>query len=148
MGETSKLLILLGGLFLLYKRVIGWQIPVAMLGTVALSAGLMNLVDPEHYAGPVYHIVSGATLLGAFFIATDLVTSPVSARGQLLFGAGCGLLVYVIRTWAGYPEGVAFAVMLMNACTPLIDHWLKPRVYGRDRKGVPLDYGDNAEKTS
>ena len=97
--------------------------------------------------GPVYHLVSGATLLGAFFLATDLVTSPVSARGQILFGAGCGLLVYVIRTWAGYPEGVAFAVMLMNACTPLIDHWLKPRVYGRDRKGMPLEYENDAEKT-
>jgi electron transport complex protein RnfD len=90
--------------------------------------------------------MSGAAILGAFFIATDLVTSPVSLRGQLLFGAGCGLLVYVIRTWAGYPEGVAFAVMLMNACTPLIDHYLKPRIYGRDRKGEPLSYTEQAEK--
>lgn len=146
MGETSALLILLGGLFLLYKRVIGWRIPVAMLGAIALVAGLMNLVDPQHFAGPVYHLVSGATLLGAFFIATDLVTSPVSVRGQILFGAGCGLLVYVIRTWTGYPEGVAFAVMLMNAATPLIDHWMHPRIYGRDRKGAPLEYTDDAEK--
>ncbi|MCG6860908.1 MAG: RnfABCDGE type electron transport complex subunit D [Chromatiaceae bacterium] len=148
MGETSALLIFLGGLFLLYKRVISWHIPVAMLGTIALMAGLMSLVDPGHFAGPVYHLVSGATLLGAFFIATDLVTSPVSARGQILFGAGCGLLVYVIRTWTGYPEGVAFAVMLMNAATPLIDHWMRPRIYGRDRKGVPLEYADDAEKAS
>jgi electron transport complex protein RnfD len=147
MGETSKLLILLGGLFLLYKRVIGWQIPVAMLGTIALLAGLMNLADPMHFAGPVYHLLCGATLLGAFFIATDLVTSPVSARGQILFGAGCGLLVYVIRTWTGYPEGVAFAVMLMNAATPLIDHWVRPRIYGRDRKGVPLECADDRERT-
>ncbi len=146
MGETSVVLILLGGLFLIYKRVITWHIPVAMMGSIALLAGVMHLYDPNHYVGPVYHLVSGATLLGAFFIATDLVTSPVSARGQILFGAGCGLLVYVIRTWAGYPEGVAFAVMLMNACTPLIDHWLKPRVYGRDRKGMPLEYGNDAEK--
>ena len=145
-GETSVLLILLGGLFLIYKRVITWHIPAAMMGTVALLAAVMHLYDPDHYLGPVYHLVSGSTLLGAFFIATDLVTSPVSARGQILFGVGCGLLVYVIRTWTGYPEGVAFAVMLMNACTPLIDHWLKPRVYGRDRKGMPLDYGNNAEK--
>ncbi len=146
MGETSVVLILLGGVFLIYKRVITWHIPVAMMGSLALLAGVMHLYDPNHYVGPVYHLVSGATLLGAFFIATDLVTSPVSARGQILFGAGCGLLVYVIRTWAGYPEGVAFAVMLMNACTPLIDHWLKPRVYGRNRKGMPLEYGDDAEK--
>jgi len=141
MGETSAVLILLGGLFLVYKRIITWHIPAAMVGTLALLAALMQLYDPEHYAGPLYHLVSGATLLGAFFIATDLVTSPVSPRGQLIFGAGCGLLVYVIRTWAGYPEGVAFAVMIMNACTPLIDHWVKPRVYGRDRRGEPLDHG-------
>ncbi len=146
MGETSVVLILLGGVFLIYKRVITWHIPVAMMGSLALLAGVMHLYDPNHNVGPVYHLVSGATLLGAFFIATDLVTSPVSARGQILFGAGCGLLVYVIRTWAGYPEGVAFAVMLMNACTPVIDHWLKPRVYGRNRKGMPLEYENDAEK--
>jgi Na+-translocating ferredoxin:NAD+ oxidoreductase subunit D len=73
------------------------------------------------------------------------VTSPVSARGQLIFGAGCGLLIYVIRTWAGYPEGVAFAVLLMNACAPLIDHYVKPRIYGRDRRGQPLEYPNDAE---
>ncbi|ADC63585.1 RnfABCDGE type electron transport complex subunit D [Allochromatium vinosum] len=145
LGETSALLLLLGGLFLLYKRVITWHIPVALLGTIAVLAALMHLIDPEHYAGPLYHLVSGATLLGAFFIATDPVTSPVSARGQLLFGAGCGLLIYVIRTWAGYPEGVAFAVLLMNACAPLIDHYVKPRIYGRDRRGQPLEYANDVE---
>lgn len=145
LGETSAVLILLGGLFLLYKHIITWHIPVAMLGSIALAAGLMHLFDPQHYPGPVYHLLCGATLLGAFFIATDLVTSPVSGKGQLVFGAGCGLLVYVIRTWSGYPEGVAFAVMLMNACTPLIDYWFRPRIYGRDRKGKPLDYSGEQE---
>ena len=140
LGETSALLLLLGGLFLLYKKIITWHIPVAMLGALGLMAGIFHLISPEQYLGPAHHLMSGAAILGAFFIATDLVTSPVSVRGQLLFGAGCGILVYVIRTWAGYPEGVAFAVMLMNACTPLIDHYLKPRVYGRDRKGEPLNY--------
>jgi len=139
LGETSAVLILLGGLFLLYKRIISWHIPVAMLGTLFVLATLFHLIDPERYLGPMSHLLSGAALLGAFFIATDLVTSPVSIRGQLIFGAGCGLLVYVIRTWAGYPEGVAFAVLLMNACTPLIDHYFKPRIYGRDRKGQPLN---------
>lgn len=138
MGETSALLILLGGLFLLAKRVITWYIPASMLGTVALLATLMHLIDPGHYPGPLFHLFSGATLLGAFFIATDPVTSPVSRRGQILFGFGCGALVYVIRTWAGYPEGVAFAVILMNAATPLIDHYVRPRVFGRDRRGQPL----------
>ncbi|MET0015043.1 MAG: RnfABCDGE type electron transport complex subunit D [Sedimenticola sp.] len=142
LGETSALLLLLGGLFLVYKRVITWHIPLAMLGTLALCAGIFNLVDPDTYVGPLTHLMSGAAILGAFFIATDLVTSPVSIRGQLIFGAGCGLLVYVIRTFAGYPEGVAFAVILMNACTPLIDHYFKPRIYGRDKKGEPLSYAE------
>ncbi|MEW7983585.1 MAG: RnfABCDGE type electron transport complex subunit D [gamma proteobacterium symbiont of Phacoides pectinatus] len=144
-GETSAILILLGGLFLLYKRIISWHIPLSMLGALALLALIFNLINPERYAGPLFHLTSGAALLGAFFIATDLVTSPVSVRGQLLFGAGCGVFVYIIRTWAGYPEGVAFAVMLMNACTPLIDHYLKPRIYGRDRKGEPLTYAEDTQ---
>jgi len=142
LGETSALLLLLGGLFMLAKRIITWHIPLAMLGTLAVLATIFHLVDPQHYVGPLTHLMSGAAIMGAFFIATDLVTSPVSMRGQLLFGAGCGLLVFAIRTWAGYPEGVAFAVMLMNACTPLIDHYMKPRIYGRDRKGQPLNYAD------
>ncbi len=142
LGETSALLLLLGGLFLLYKRIITWHIPLSMLGTLALLATIFHLVDAQSYVAPLTHLMSGAAIMGAFFIATDLVTSPVSTRGQLLFGAGVGLLVFAIRTWAGYPEGVAFAVMLMNACTPLIDHYLKPRIYGRDRKGQPLNYAE------
>jgi len=142
MGETSALLILLGGLFLIYKRIITWHIPLAMLAGLAIPASLFHLVDPNLYVGPMVHLMSGAAILGAFFIATDLVTSPVSKGGQILFGVGCGVLVFVIRTWAGYPEGVAFAVMLMNACTPLIDHYMKPRIYGRDRKGEPLNYSE------
>jgi electron transport complex protein RnfD len=146
LGETSALLVLLGGLWLLYRRVIGWHIPAAMLGTVFVLASLFHLVDPSSYPSGLYHLLAGSVMLGAFFIATDLVTSPVTLRGQLLFGVGCGLLVFVIRTWSNYPEGVAFAVLLMNACTPLIDHYLKPRVYGRDRRGEPLRYADSAAK--
>jgi electron transport complex protein RnfD len=145
LGETSALLLLAGGLFLLYKRVITWHIPLSMLATLGLLAGLFHLLDPQSYVGPLVHLSSGAAIMGAFFIATDLVTSPVSTRGQLLYGAGCGLLVFAIRTWTGYPEGVAFAVMLMNAGTPLIDHYLKPRIYGRDRKGEPLNYAKQRE---
>lgn len=138
LGETSALLILAGGVFLIARRIITWHAPVAMLAGVALPALLMNLVDPGHYAGPVYHLLSGGVMLGAFFIATDPVTSPNTAAGQLLFGLGCGLLTYVIRTWGAYPEGVAFAVMLMNAATPVIDRYVKPRIYGRTRKGATL----------
>jgi electron transport complex protein RnfD len=142
MGETSTLLLLAGGLFLLIKRIISWHIPVAMLASLAVLATLFNLMEPGRYADASYHLLSGATMLGAFFIATDLVTSPVTKRGQLLFGAGVGALVYIIRTWAGYPEGLGFAIVLMNAMTPLIDHYIKPRIYGRDRKGAPVRYND------
>jgi RnfABCDGE-type electron transport complex D subunit len=135
LGETSALLILAGGVFLIARRIIGWHAPLAMLAGVALPALLMNLIDPGHYAGPLVHLLSGGVMLGAFFIATDPVTSPNTATGQLVFGLGCGLLTYVIRTWGAYPEGVAFAVMLMNAATPIIDRAIKPRIYGRTRKG-------------
>jgi len=145
MGETSALLLLLGGLFLLSQRVITWHIPVATIATLALAATLMNLYDPAHYPDALYHLVGGATLLAAFFIAPDPVTSPISPRGQLIFGAGLGVLIYSIRTWAGYPEGVAFAIVLMNTCTPLIDHYVRPRIYGRDRKGAPIEYADDAD---
>ena len=145
LGETSAILILLGGLFLLYKRIISWHIPVSMMLTLAVLASIFHLVSPERYPDAIFHLMSGATLLGAFFIATDLVTSPVTYRGQLVFGAGCGALVFLIRTWTAFPEGVAFAVMLMNAMTPLIDHYMKPRIYGRDRKGEPIQYKDDAE---
>ncbi|MDY6942233.1 MAG: RnfABCDGE type electron transport complex subunit D [Pseudomonadota bacterium] len=138
LGETSAVLIALGGAFLLLRRVITWHIPVAMLGTLALLATIFHWLNPGEYAGPMVHLFSGAAVFGAFFIATDLVTSPVTVKGQLLFGAGTGALVFIIRSWAGYPEGMGFAIMLMNACTPLIDHYIRPRVYGRDRHGQPL----------
>jgi len=138
LGETSALLILLGGLFLLQRRVISWHIPLALIAGVVAPAALAHAIDPARYAGPLFHLFSGATFLGAFFIATDYVSSPVSPRGQLVFGFGCGVLAWVIRTWAGYPEGVAFAVLLMNSLTPIIDTYFKPRIYGRDRKGKPL----------
>lgn len=140
LGETSALLLLLGGAFLLARRIITWHIPLAMLGSVTVLAGTFHLIDPSRYADPLVHLLSGGMILGAFFIATDPVGSPSTPRGQLVFGIGCGVLVYVIRTWGGFPEGVAFAVLLMNAAAPLIDHYLRPRIYGRDRNGMPLSY--------
>ena len=138
MGETSAVLILLGGLILIALRIITWHIPVAMLGSVALLATLFHLFSPERYPDAIFHLLSGGLMLGAFFIATDLVTSPSTRLGQIIFGAGCGTLVFVIRSWGAFPEGVGFAVLLMNAATPLIDHYVRPRIYGRDRKGEPL----------
>jgi electron transport complex protein RnfD len=137
-GETAVLPILGGGLYLLWRRIISWHIPVALLGTVFAMGALFHLLDPGRYASGTVHLLSGATMLGAFFIATDYVTSPVSKNGQLVYGASCGLLIWIIRTFAGYPEGVAFAVLLMNALTPLIDHHTRPRTFGRTRKGDPL----------
>jgi len=142
MGETSSILILLGGLYLLYKRIISWHIPVTMLATIYVLAFIFNLIDSEIYVSPMYHILSGGVMLGAFFIATDLVTSPNTKLGQIIFAIGIGVLVYVIRTWGGYPEGLGFAVLLMNAMTPLIDHYIKPRIYGRDRSGDPIEIPD------
>ena len=139
LGETASLLIAAGGLLLLGLRLISWHIPFAMLATIALFASLMHGLDPARYLSVSTHLLSGAAMLGAFFIATDYVTSPNTAVGQLLFGAGVGFLSYVIRTWGGYPEGVAFAVLLMNALTPVIDRYVKPRIYGRDRRGTPLE---------
>ncbi len=138
LGETAALLLLAGGLFLIAKRIITWHAPVAMLLGVAIPALVFSSANPAHYAGPLYHLLSGGLIMGAFFIATDPVTSPNTAAGQFIFGLGCGLLTWIIRTWGGYPEGVAFAVMLMNAVTPVIDHYVKPRIYGRDRKGAAI----------
>jgi Na+-translocating ferredoxin:NAD+ oxidoreductase RnfD subunit len=138
LGETAALLLLIGGLFLIARRIITWHAPFAMLLGVVVPALLFSSIDGNHYAGPMYHLLSGGLMLGAFFIITDPVTSPNTSTGQLIFGFGCGLMTWIIRTWGGYPEGVAFAVMLMNAATPIIDHYVKPRIYGRDRKGVAL----------
>lgn len=145
LGETSAVLILLGGLFLLLRRIISWHIPVALVAGVMLPAAIGHALDPARYAGPLFHLFSGATFLGAFFIATDYVTSPVSKLGKLVFGFGCGLLTWVIRTYAGYPEGMAFAVLLMNALTPIIDQYTRPRVFGRARDGKPLAFNGSIE---
>lgn len=138
LGETAAVLLLIGGLFLIARRIITWHAPVAMLLGVAVPALLFNAIDANHYAGPLVHLLSGGLMLGAFFIVTDPVTSPNTALGQFIFGLSCGLLTWIIRTWGGYPEGVAFAVLLMNAATPIIDQYVKPRIYGRDRKGVSI----------
>lgn len=138
LGETAALLLLIGGLFLIARRIITWHAPFAMLLGVAAPALLFNAIDANHYAGPMVHVLSGGLMLGAFFIITDPVTSPNTALGQFIFGLSCGLLTWIIRTWGGYPEGVAFAVLLMNAITPIIDQYVRTRIYGRDRKGVAL----------
>lgn len=139
LGETSSLLLAGGGLWLLRQGVIQWHAPLALLTTLSLLAAVFHLWDAQHYISPWVHLNSGAVMLVAFFIATDYVTSPNTPLGQLLFGACTGLLIFVIRSWGGYPEGTGFAILLMNCATPLIDHYIKPRIYGRYRNGKPLD---------
>lgn len=124
--------IALGGLYLLYTRTIRWHIPVAMLGGLLVPALVLSLADPARFAPVGFHLFSGAALLGAFFIATDPVSAATSDRGRLVYGAGIGLLTYAIRTWGGYPDGVAFAVLLMNASVPVIDRYTRPRIYGHE----------------
>jgi Na+-translocating ferredoxin:NAD+ oxidoreductase subunit D len=138
MGETSAVLVLLGGLLLLARRIISWHIPVTVMGTLFILGTVFNAVDPTRFTPGWFHLMSGATFLGAFFIATDYVTSPVSKQGQLVYGFGIGLMTWVIRTFAGYPEGMAFAVLLLNSLTPIIDQHFRPRMFGRTRKGQPL----------
>ncbi len=129
-GEYVTGAYLLGGLYLLQQRIISWHIPVAFLGALALVSGVFHLANPEHYAGPLFHLFSGASLLCAFFIATDPVSGPTTPNGKLVFAAGIALLTWLIRSYGGYPDGVAFAVLLMNICVPLIDAHTQPRVFG------------------
>jgi electron transport complex protein RnfD len=121
----------LGGLWLLYKHIIRWHIPVALVGGLLLPATIMYLVDPATHPSPGFHLFSGGAMLAAFFIATDPVTAPSSNVGRILFGVLTGVLTYCIRTWGAYPDGIAFAVLLMNAAVPLIDRYTRPPVYGR-----------------
>jgi electron transport complex protein RnfD len=130
--QLTATCIALGGFFLLYRRIIRWQIPVAVLAGILIPATLLFVIDTSRYASPAFHLFSGATLLGAFFIATDPVTAAATDRGRLYYGAGIGILTFAIRTWGGYPDGVAFAVLLMNAAVPLIDRYTRPRIYGHN----------------
>ena len=133
-GETSALALLIGGIFLLARHTITWHIPFSYIATVMLLAGLFNAINPEQFTPPLFHLFAGGLILCAFFMATDPVSSPVPPMGQLVFGVGCGLLTWSIRSFGGYPEGAMFAVLLMNCAVPLIDHYFRPRVYGHGIK--------------
>jgi len=137
-GEVSALALLLGAAYLFYRRILTWHIPATYVGTVILLSGIFWLINPARYPSPVFHLVTGGLVLGAFYMATDMVTTPVSTRGMLLFGVGCGVLTVLIRLFGGYPEGVSFAILLMNAATPLIDRYTKPRTFGTLRQGGGL----------
>ena len=133
-GHSSEIVaggFLLGGLYLLAVRIISWHIPVAFLGTLFVSAEIFHLISPAHYASPMFHMFSGAAMLVAFFILTDPVSSPTTNLGRLIYASGAGLLTYLIRVFGGFPDGGAFATLLMNICVPLIVLYTQPRVFGK-----------------
>jgi len=125
----------IGGIYLLFKRIISWHLPVAYLATLFATAGLFHLIDPVHYVTPLFHWFSGAAMIGAFFILTDPVTSPTTAKGKIIFAVGAGVLTYLIRAFGGFPDGMAFATILMNICVPLIDVWTQPKIFGKKGGG-------------
>jgi electron transport complex protein RnfD len=133
LGEASTLALLLGGLFLIWRGHVRWDIPVSMLATIALFSGLFWWMDPTNYMSPWFHLCTGGVMLAAWFMATDMVTSPLTTKGKIIFGIGCGLLTVIIRMWGGYAEAVSFAILLMNAGVPIIDRYTMPRLYGTGR---------------
>jgi electron transport complex protein RnfD len=128
--EWIAVAFLLGGLWLVYTGIIGWQIPSSMLITIMILAGIFYLVDPQQHSNPLFQLFSGGTILAAFFIATDPVSASTTPKGRIIYAAGIGALTFIIRTWGGYPDGIAFAVLLMNMAVPTIDYYTQPRVFG------------------
>jgi len=129
-GETSALLLLIGFAYLVVRKRVTLTVPSTYIGTVFLVASVMYLINPERFGSPLFHILSGGLFLGALFMATDMVTSPMTLKGQAIFGVGCGVITMVIRLFAGYPEGVSLSILIMNGLVPLIDRATKPRVFG------------------
>lgn len=130
LGEISALLLVLGGLYMLWKKVITWHIPVSILLTVAVISGVFWMIDPTMYVNPIYHILTGGLMLGAVFMATDMVTSPMTTKGQIIYGVGIGVITISIRMFGAYPEGISFAILIMNAVTPLLNYYIKPKRFG------------------
>lgn len=131
LGEVSAAALIIGGIYMLYRKIITWHIPVAYIATTVLFTGILWMVNPEQYIDPIFHILAGGLLLGAIFMATDMVTSPMTSKGMLVYGIGCGILTVLIRVWGSYPEGVSFAILIMNAVVPLINKGFKPSRFGK-----------------
>lgn len=133
-GETCTLALIVGGVFLIARKIIRWQIPVFFIGTVFLITGIAYMVSPCPKFNPMTHVLSGGLMLGAFFMATDMVTSPLNRKGAVVFAIGCGIITTIIRLWGSYPEGISYAILIMNALTPLIDRYTAGRPFGVARK--------------
>ncbi|WNH13645.1 RnfABCDGE type electron transport complex subunit D [Thalassobellus suaedae] len=134
LGEMSAIALLLGGLYLIIRKVITWHIPVTLLASMAVITGVFWLINAEQYANPIIHLLSGGAILGAFYMATDLVTSPMTKKGMIIFAIGIGLITVLIRLFGAYPEGISFAILIMNAFVPLINKYFKPRRFGNKIK--------------
>jgi electron transport complex protein RnfD len=130
LGEISALFLILGGLYMLFKKVITWHIPVSVIASVGVIAAIFWLADPQSYVNPVYHLLTGGLMLGAIFMATDMVSSPMTPKGQIIYGLGIGVITISIRLFGAYPEGISFAILIMNAFTPLINTYVKPKRFG------------------
>ncbi len=134
MGEVSAIAIILGGLYMCWKKIITWEIPISILLTVFVFSKIFCFIDPEHYVSPIFHLLTGGMLLGAIFMATDMVSSPMTRYGQLVYGVGIGLLTIIIRVWGAYPEGMSFAILIMNSTVPLLNNSFKPTRFGKEVK--------------
>lgn len=130
LGETSVIAVLIGGGYLIYKQYAEWRIPVGLIGTVAIFGAIFHTIDPVHYAHPVLHVLSGGVMLGAFFMATDMVTCPITPKGAWIFGIGTGFIIMVIRLFGGLPEGVMYALLFMNGLVPMINRYTRPKYLG------------------
>jgi electron transport complex protein RnfD len=134
MGEVAALALIIGGIYLLLKKIITWHIPVSILLTVAVFTGILWMADPVKFADPLFHLLTGGIMLGAIYMATDYVTSPMTHKGMIIYGIGIGVITVLIRTWGAYPEGVSFAILIMNAFVPLLNMYIKPRRFGKEVK--------------
>ncbi len=130
LGEVAALALIIGGIYMIWRKIITWHIPVAIIATVLVFTSIVYVCDPENAENPLYHILGGGLLLGAIFMATDYVTSPMSDSGKIIYGIGIGLITVLIRNWGGYPEGMSFAILLMNALVPIINKKFKPKRFG------------------
>lgn len=134
MGEVSAIALLLGLAFMLYRKIITWHIPVFLIGTIFAFTGILNLTNPEKFADPLFHILTGGVMLGAIFMATDMVTSPMNPKGMAVFAVGIGVITVLIRNFGAYPEGISFAILIMNAFVPIINRYIKPKRFGEEVK--------------
>lgn len=131
-GEVAAFALLIGMIYMLYRRIITWHIPVSILGTVFVFTGILHLADPGQFASPVFHLLTGGLMLGAIYMATDYVTSPMTTKGMLIYGAGIGVVTVLIRIFGAYPEGVQFAILIFNGFTPLLNKYIKPKRFGKE----------------